>query len=546
MAIGGLFILIAGSIFVTSAWKYLPAIAKQCCLLLVSIGLFTGSYFAGRTGKLNTSANLLYELGAAFIGFFIITITGGMNAIDYTMCRPEDNARILIAITAMLILIGARWIVKKSVQDFSFSILLSDVALACVGSMTEHSFNVFVLLLAVSLVLQSAFNSYTTENSSVDPVMAKAILISYRAHGIVFGIFIFFIWLFGAKYIIAIYALALTATSISYSTRPSRMLRLLQSLLIPLTIGVVISKVFLLLPFKASDMTISFIIFVITLIAMIWLMRLELMWIAVVYTFLLQTSQCLMMISLEGPRVISVDALLPFSLVLSLALMILSLRRRLIIFRRMAIIQLFTGIVMAVIGAVAVVNGGIDLSVSGIISILRFGVILWTIAEAIPCRSLSQMRIKQSFWTLALFSGIYSLVSLGKMLLPIPAQYSGEYACLIYAAGIVLLKFIWYDIQEVRVAQFVMTCILLALLLISDAFRGGLGNVLIYGAACVGIILIAAIRNSREYVIAASVALAMLVIYITRAFWLSIAWWIYLFAAGVVLIVFAVIKERKA
>jgi hypothetical protein len=91
-----------------------------------------------------------------------------------------------------------------------------------------------------------------------------------------------------------------------------------------------------------------------------------------------------------------------------------------------------------------------------------------------------------------------------------------------------------------------MTCILLALLLISDAFRGGLINVLIYGAACVGIIIAAAIRNSREYVIAASVALAMLVIYITRAFWLSIAWWIYLFAAGVVLIVFAVIKERKA
>jgi hypothetical protein len=270
------------------------------------------------------------------------------------------------------------------------------------------------------------------------------------------------------------------------------------------------------------------------------------MWIAVVFTFLLQTRQCLMMIRLEELRAISVDALLPFSLALSFALMILFLRRRLLIFRRMAIIQLCTGIVMAVLGAVAEVNGGIGFSVSGSIAFFRFGVILWTIAEAIPCRSLAQMRIKQVFWTLALFSGIYSLVSLGKMLLPIPTQYLSEYSCLIYAAGIVLLKFIWYDSQEVRVAQFVMTCILLVLLLISDAFHGGLINVLIYGAACVGIILAAAIRNSREYVIAASVALSMLVIYITRAFWLSIAWWVYLFAAGVVLIVFAVIKERKA
>jgi hypothetical protein len=190
--------------------------------------------------------------------------------------------------------------------------------------------------------------------------------------------------------------------------------------------------------------------------------------------------------------------------------------------------------------------GGLFILIAGSIIFLWFGTILWTIAEALPCRSLVQMRVKQVLWTLALFAGIHSTVSISLMLLPLPKQYTCEYTCLIYAAGIVLLKFIWYDIQEVKTVQFVISCILLVILLISDISGGSLGNVLFYGAACVGIILAAAIRNSREYVIAASVALAMLVIYITRSFWLSIAWWIYLFAAGVVLIVFAVIKERKS
>ena len=38
--------------------------------------------------------------------------------------------------------------------------------------------------------------------------------------------------------------------------------------------------------------------------------------------------------------------------------------------------------------------------------------------------------------------------------------------------------------------------------------------------------------------------LILIVLYLTRTFWLSIAWWVYLFAAGVGLILYAIKREK--
>jgi hypothetical protein len=132
-------------------------------------------------------------------------------------------------------------------------------------------------------------------------------------------------------------------------------------------------------------------------------------------------------------------------------------------------------------------------------------------------------------------------------MLNLTKNYLTEWNCAVFALGIVLLGYIWYDKKQVvDQLQFILTCLLLVILLLRDVVSGGLGNVLLLGVTCVTMIVVAAVRNRRDYVIAASIALALIVIYITRAFWLSIAWWVYLFAAGVILIVFAVKKEKEA
>ena len=59
------------------------------------------------------------------------------------------------------------------------------------------------------------------------------------------------------------------------------------------------------------------------------------------------------------------------------------------------------------------------------------------------------------------------------------------------------------------------------------------------------LLIVAAIKNNRVYVILSSVTLFFIAFYVTRSFWLSIAWWIYMFVAGVILVLIAVKKERE-
>ena len=73
-----------------------------------------------------------------------------------------------------------------------------------------------------------------------------------------------------------------------------------------------------------------------------------------------------------------------------------------------------------------------------------------------------------------------------------------------------------------------------------------LGNLLFLGITGIIMLVVAAMKNRREYVIASSTTLSLLALYLTREFWLSIEWWVYLFVAGIVLVTIAVKKEKEA
>ena len=69
---------------------------------------------------------------------------------------------------------------------------------------------------------------------------------------------------------------------------------------------------------------------------------------------------------------------------------------------------------------------------------------------------------------------------------------------------------------------------------------------MILGAVGVIILLAATITYHKDYVIASSVTLVLLVLYVTRDFWLSIEWWVYLFVAGVILVLVAIKQEKDS
>jgi hypothetical protein len=278
-------------------------------------------------------------------------------------------------------------------------------------------------------------------------------------------------------------AMLLVSASLTYAARRKTGLRILQSLCILGATYAAALEINNSVYVFDSDAVLFFLLFLVNLGIMVWLGRVELFVVHLVAAMLMLFVQTAVLLLWRTPQW---ELLLPYSLAFAVA-----------------------------------------------------GVYLWT-------------RVKRMFYLrAALVQLLCSFLKDGVLLTPklveLPQSYEMEWNCAVFGIGIVLLGHIWYDKKQgVEKIQLIATCLLLAILLLADADHGALGNVLIYGVACVGIILVAAIRSRREYVIAASVALALLVLYITRTFWLSIAWWVYLFVAGIVLIVLAIKKEKDA
>ena len=125
--------------------------------------------------------------------------------------------------------------------------------------------------------------------------------------------------------------------------------------------------------------------------------------------------------------------------------------------------------------------------------------------------------------------------------------FAVEVGSLLLGAGIVLLGIIWYDKKNgIRVFQFGFTCMTLLVLLIHNIMVEELACLMFLGIAGIVMLVLAAIKNHKEYVIASSATLSLLALYLTREFWLSIEWWVYLFVAGVVLVGIAIKKEKEA
>ena len=89
-----------------------------------------------------------------------------------------------------------------------------------------------------------------------------------------------------------------------------------------------------------------------------------------------------------------------------------------------------------------------------------------------------------------------------------PEDFEVEFMSIFFGAGIVLLGRIWYDrVNGIRMVQFVLTCITLAVLLIHNIEVEELSNLMFLGISGIVMLIVAAVKNHREYVIASSTTL---------------------------------------
>lgn len=131
----------------------------------------------------------------------------------------------------------------------------------------------------------------------------------------------------------------------------------------------------------------------------------------------------------------------------------------------------------------------------------------------------------------------------------IPGYYLPEVLCMVFGVTLVFARILWYDVEEAKTTLNVITytaaCIMYPILLGHNLVEEHLACVLTLGISAFIILIWSAIAGSKKYMILSGIVLIIMAIYLTRAFWLSIAWWVYLMIAGIVCITLAIVKEKK-
>lgn len=106
------------------------------------------------------------------------------------------------------------------------------------------------------------------------------------------------------------------------------------------------------------------------------------------------------------------------------------------------------------------------------------------------------------------------------------------------------LRFIWKDELEIcQKINFTVISIVNFILLISAIFENSLSNTIILSLILLFILFTSLIIKRKKWLILSSTMLLFITLYMSRNFWLSISWWIYLLVVGVILIFIASANE---
>lgn len=99
--------------------------------------------------------------------------------------------------------------------------------------------------------------------------------------------------------------------------------------------------------------------------------------------------------------------------------------------------------------------------------------------------------------------------------------------------------------QIIRDTQTIGYVLLLLVLCLNAWAKASVINALILEVICLSLFFWAQVTKNRRWVRISGSIIVVISLYMTKGFWLSISWWVYLLAAGIGLIVFAAVNEKK-
>lgn len=113
------------------------------------------------------------------------------------------------------------------------------------------------------------------------------------------------------------------------------------------------------------------------------------------------------------------------------------------------------------------------------------------------------------------------------------------------AAFAAMLSKIWGETSAVTYLRTGIYGGCLVLMTLAAFITGDVTDAILLEILCLAIFLVASKRDSRRWKLASGAVMVLVALYMTRWFWLSLSWWVYLMAAGIGLIGFAAWNEMK-
>ncbi|MEI8200232.1 MAG: hypothetical protein WCG21_09220 [Eubacteriales bacterium] len=127
----------------------------------------------------------------------------------------------------------------------------------------------------------------------------------------------------------------------------------------------------------------------------------------------------------------------------------------------------------------------------------------------------------------------------------IPGLLSAEFNLLPVIVFFVFLnRAIWQQARGVTaVLLYISACLCIAVLALDAIYTGKLADALIIGVISLLLLAASFLKKSKRWFVLSALTIVVLGIYMSRSFWLNLAWWIYLLATGLALIGLAAANE---
>ena len=553
LLVGALFVVVSGGIFVSRTWQYLPVLLKKLCVAGVTAGFFAGSVWTEKKSMLKRTPEVLYYLGVCFTGFTVISFldTDGLGIYG---CMT-------LAFLIMSVPVVWHYLKHRNLLDFLFQIFLTDGMVFCISRYTYLDGRRGALLAGTFLLLALGEMIYYLKKRAPEE---KAMIIAGLT---LYGIHVLFLFpgllkymMFDRNFFFGMLPTLMFTASVSmiYLSYRNAVLRTVQSISLFLC-GFSFSA-FAVLNICRTDSGVEaignvlFLGFLIGIVLTAVLERKELLLIESLMALLLSLEQ----ISLAYGRLFLKNGSEWNGILSDLILnkpYVLGMIALLILWKVWKQHEDSESGVLEYLICWGLLGANVLLSYFWKDYSRYYGFAFWFVLAL--CLGAAHLRVireaRAGIYTLACAIGVGAMLS--HEIIPVVfrgdgdyrviADFSFEYKLIFLAIGIVLLGIIWYDISKnIRNVQFVMSCFLLVLLLLNNISRPALPNVLFLGITTLIMLIAAVVFRQKHYAIASAITLVLVVLYMTREIWTSIEWWVYLFAAGVGLIIFAIKREK--